>query len=72
MSAMRRMNNCLNRNRRYDTGTQHQARINSRHEVFSTLCAREGLDTAIQGVCPVDPYAKDGFGRTTAADVSGT
>ena len=41
------------------------------YEALIALDSREGWDTANQGVYPMDFYAKDGLGRTTAGDVAG-
>lgn len=41
------------------------------YEALIALGSREGWDTANQGVYPMDFYAKDGLGRTTADDVAG-
>lgn len=41
------------------------------YEALIALGNREGWDTANQGVYPMDFYAKDGLGRTTAGDVAG-
>lgn len=41
------------------------------YEALIALGTREGWDTANQGVYPMDFYAKDGLGRTTAGDVAG-
>lgn len=41
------------------------------YEALIALGNREGWDATNQGVYPMDFYAKDGLGRTTAGDVAG-